>query len=105
MLVDTVVLDLRVECGFTVSAALYRPDAPRSLREAPLTLVLAHAAGLHKELWAPVVEHLFRVCPLIAEAWAIGTHSTLLSLLLGDLRSLIARCGFQIARTAANPRR
>ncbi|KZV95828.1 hypothetical protein EXIGLDRAFT_747982 [Exidia glandulosa HHB12029] len=89
MLVDTVVLDLRAECGFTVSAALYRPDAPRSLREAPLTLVLAHAAGLHKELWAPVVEHLFRVCPLIAEAWAIdcpncGESATLNADLIGE---------------------
>ncbi|EJD41555.1 hypothetical protein AURDEDRAFT_169450 [Auricularia subglabra TFB-10046 SS5] len=89
MLTDTVVLNLRAECGFTVSASHYRPETPRDASQAPLTLVLAHAAGLHKELWDPVVEHLFAVCPLVFEAWSIecpncGDSATLNEDLLTD---------------------
>lgn len=96
MIADSVVLDLRAECGFTVSVVLYRPETPRSEAEAPLTLVLAHAAGLHKELWQPVLEHLFRICPLVLEAWAIGAPRR---------RPLSPSDTSQIARAAANQRR
>ncbi|PAV17902.1 alpha beta-hydrolase [Pyrrhoderma noxium] len=52
----------------------YRTTPPPSKKAKPLTLLLTHANGLHKETWEPFLRYLTSITPeeyYIEEAWAL----------------------------------
>ncbi|EMD31228.1 hypothetical protein CERSUDRAFT_78307 [Gelatoporia subvermispora B] len=63
-------------CGLQVAAKRY--SKPHSLPDG-LTLILAHGATCHKELWEPVLDSLlkseYRGTPIVREAWALDWQS------------------------------
>ncbi|KAJ7155421.1 Alpha/beta hydrolase fold-1 [Mycena crocata] len=66
-------------CPFRVEAAQYTPDSPC---ENGLTLIVLHAMSLHKETFAPMLEHLLAGSTTIKDVWSIdnpnhGRSSTL----------------------------
>ncbi|KAJ2781697.1 hypothetical protein H4R18_002702 [Coemansia javaensis] len=54
--------------GQRIVANIYRPRTPAQSGQ-PLTLLLAHANGFHKELWEPTLERLFAHAD---DRWAIA---------------------------------
>ncbi|KAJ6591568.1 Alpha/Beta hydrolase protein [Mycena vulgaris] len=55
-------------CPFRVSAVQYTPASPC---EDGATLVFLHAMSLHKETFAPMIEHLLAANPMVKDVWSI----------------------------------
>ncbi|KZS94491.1 hypothetical protein SISNIDRAFT_484707 [Sistotremastrum niveocremeum HHB9708] len=58
---ETFVVDRRPEYPFLVSGNRYTPGVPPSKKfhKPGISLILLHAAGMHKETWEPVLQALF----------------------------------------------
>ncbi|OCH88920.1 alpha/beta-hydrolase [Obba rivulosa] len=58
--------------GMKALAKRYIPMTRSRDLDCGLTLVFAHCAGSHKEVWEPIIETLFSQCsPVIREAWSL----------------------------------
>ncbi|KAF9514149.1 hypothetical protein BS47DRAFT_1392726 [Hydnum rufescens UP504] len=61
-----------------------RIQAHRGRKDMGITLVVAHAIGLHKESWEAMIKHLISLCDNIDEAWAIDSANSGDSALLNE---------------------
>ena len=73
LIISSYVLPPSESYPYAISAKRYTSTTGSSNSPDALTLVFAHATGMHKECFEPTIQHLFELGPSggIRDAWAI----------------------------------